>query len=102
MNFTAAGFARVRTPEFLQTLQQLPDAQTAILYLAIAACADQDGNLMFSDNEQLDFTNSHWKQLVDLLMEAKTAIIAMQNEGAALVGNADIDALIGNAGHRPC
>jgi hypothetical protein len=80
MNFTTAGLVRVRTRGFLQDLQQLPQNYVAIVFLAIAACSDDDGELVFlSDDEVLDFIHTHRQQLADMMMDAQAAIIALQN-----------------------
>jgi hypothetical protein len=85
MTFTDAGLARIMTPEFLLTLQQLPQDQEAILFLALAACSDEDGTLMLSsEDEPFYFIRSHRKRLADLMVEATDSVIAIQNALFAL------------------
>jgi hypothetical protein len=80
MNFTTVGLARIKTPEFLLTLQQLPQSHEAIVLLAIAACSDEDGTLIVSsEDEPFHFIRSHRGQLADLMMEAQDSVIAIQN-----------------------
>ncbi len=79
MHFTDAGLARIKTPEFLLTLQQLPQNLEAIMFLAIAACSDEDGTLIHSEYELFHFIRSHRDQLTGLMMEAQDSIIAIQN-----------------------
>jgi hypothetical protein len=80
MNFTDAGLARIKTPEFLLTLQQLPQNEEAIIFLAISACSNTDGTLIVSSEEEaFHFIRAHREQLANLMMEAQDAVIAMQN-----------------------
>lgn len=77
MNFTAAGLAQIKTPEFLRVLQQIPDFHTALVLVAIAACSDGKRCLVCSDEYEIrDFINSHWNQFLDLMTSAQSAIIA--------------------------
>jgi hypothetical protein len=79
MNFTSTGLARIKTPEFLLRLQQLPHVHEAIIFLAIAACSDEEGTLVVSsEDEPFHFIRSHREQLADLMMEAQSTIIATQ------------------------
>jgi len=79
MHFTDAGLARIKTLEFLLTLQQLPQNLEAIMFLAIAACSDERGTLIHSEYELFDFIRSHREQLAGLMMVAQDSVIAMQN-----------------------
>jgi hypothetical protein len=80
VHFTDAGLARIKTQEFLLTLQQLPPDHTAIVFLAMAACSDEDGTLMVaSEDEPFNFVRSHREKLADLMIEAQDSIIALQN-----------------------
>ena len=79
MTFTAFGLARIKTPEFLQALQQLPQGDEAFLFLVMTACADEHGEVVLSSYDDFfDFVDTHHKQLVDMMMQAQSAIIAMQ------------------------
>ena len=80
MNFTAVGLARIKTLEFLQTLQQLPEYHAALVLVAIAACSDEQGHLVCSHEDDVhDFIIAHREQFVGLMMEAQRAIIVMHN-----------------------
>ena len=80
MNFTTVGLARIKTPEFLQILQQLPDYHTALVLVSIAACSDEQGHLVFSHEDDVhDFIIAHREQFVGIMMEAQSVIVAMHN-----------------------
>jgi hypothetical protein len=78
MNFTIVGLARIKSREFLQTLQTLPQNHVAIVFLAATACSHENGFIL-SERILRPFIRAHKKQLVDLMIEAQAAIIAMQH-----------------------
>jgi hypothetical protein len=86
MNFTAAGLARIKTPEFLLQIQQLPELYMRMIFLVIGACSDKDGNLVTpSGDEARSFYRSHYEQLARLMVEVDLDVIAMLDAGCKAV-----------------
>jgi len=79
VNFTAAGLARIKTPDFLHFLEQVPQDYGWLICVVIEACSDEQGWLVCSDEGEIhDFITTHRKQLVDIMREVQSAFFALQ------------------------
>jgi hypothetical protein len=79
MNFTAAGLARIKTPDFLHRLEQVPQDYGWLISVVIEACSDDQGCLVHSDEGEIhDFITTHREQFADIMMEVQTAFFALQ------------------------
>jgi hypothetical protein len=84
MNFTTAGLARIKAPEFLLKFDQLLDFHSKITFLVIAVCSGKDGLFAIPTKDELrhelqSFLRSHYEQLINLMIEAESDVAALQD-----------------------